>query len=89
MQKDSKLFDDMAKMASGAAGSLLEMKREMDSMVAMQLEKLLQKMNLATKEEYETIHGMLSKFRSEQETMIKRLDRLEEQLNSLIKKKSE
>ncbi len=77
MQKDNKIFDDFAKMATGAAGGLLDMKRELESMVAMQLEKLLQKMNLVTKEEFDTLQAMLAKARSEQDELRKRLDALE------------
>lgn len=77
MQKDNKFFDDMAKAASGAAGSLLGMKREIDELVSAQLEKLLKKMNLATKEELDTALSMLTKIREEQENMKKRLDVLE------------
>jgi BMFP domain-containing protein YqiC len=77
MQKDSKLFDDIAKIASGAAGSVLEMKREMEQMVSLQLEKLLQKMDLATKEEYATLQAMLLKLRSENEDLKQRVKALE------------
>ena len=86
MQKDSKILDDIAKMATGAAGNLLEMKREMEAAMSHRVENLLQKMQLATKEEFETLHGMISKCRSEQETLLKRLDKLEEKINSLINK---
>jgi len=77
MQKNNKFFDDMAKVATGAAGGLLDMKREMESMVGNQLEKLLQKMNLVTKEEFDTVQAMLAKARAEQEEIKKRLDALE------------
>ena len=77
MQKDNKFFEDIAKMASGAAGGFMEMKREIEGMVATQLEKLLQKMNLVTKEEFDTVAGMLAKARAEQEEIKKRLDALE------------
>jgi BMFP domain-containing protein YqiC len=78
MQKDSKIFDDMARLASGAAGGFLEMKRELESMVGAQLEKLLQRMSLVTKEEFDTVQGMLTKSRMEQEELKKRLEALEE-----------
>jgi BMFP domain-containing protein YqiC len=77
MQKDNKFFDDLARMASGAAGGLLEMKREIDGMVASQLEKLLQRMNLVTREEFDTVQEMLVKSRLEQEELKKRLEALE------------
>lgn len=77
MQKDNKIFEDIAKVASGAAGTIMDMKRDMEDMVSHQLEKLLQKMNLATKEEFETLKEMLAKSRLEQEELKKRLDVLE------------
>jgi len=78
MPKDNKFFDDMAKLASGAAGSLLGVKQEIEAMVALQVEKLLQKTQLTTKEELDTAMAMLTKLREEQEKMKKRLDKLEQ-----------
>jgi BMFP domain-containing protein YqiC len=80
MQKDNKFFEDIARVASGAAGGFMEMKREMESMVSAQLEKLLQKMNLVTKEEFDTVQAMLAKARAEQDEMKKRLDALEKRI---------
>lgn len=77
MQKDNKFFEDVAKLASGAAGSFMEMKREMETMVSHQVEKLLQRMNLVTREEFDTVQGMLAKAREEQEALKARLDALE------------
>lgn len=80
MQKDNKFFEDMAKIASGAAGSFVEMGREMEGMMRGQMEKLLQTMNLVTREEFDTVKGMLAKSREEQEELKKRLAELENRL---------
>lgn len=85
MMKDNKFFDDMAKMASGAAGSFMEMKREMEGMINVQIEKLLQNMNLPTKEEVQTLHAMLAKSREEQELLKSRLDAVEKGLKNAAK----
>lgn len=77
MQKDNKFFEDAARLASGAAGGFMEMKREIEAMIGNQMEKLLLKMNLITREEFETVREMLVKLRIEQEEMKKRLDALE------------
>lgn len=77
MQKDNRFFEDLAKAASSAAGGFLSMKREIEDMVSAQLEKLLQKMNLATKEELDTALAMLTKIREEQEKLKTRLETLE------------
>jgi BMFP domain-containing protein YqiC len=82
MQKDSKILDDFAKMASGAAGGFLEMKREMEAMVSRQMEKILQRMQLVTKEEFDTVQGMLIKARTEQEELKKRVEALEKKLET-------
>jgi BMFP domain-containing protein YqiC len=78
MQKDNKFFDDLAKAASGAAGSLMGMKREIEDLVAAQMEKFLGKMNLSTKEEVDTALAMMTKIREEQENIKNRLKALEE-----------
>ena len=78
MQKDSKFFDDIAKMASGAAGGLLDMTREMESIIATKVEAMMQRMNFVTKEEFDTVQGMLAKSREEQEALKKRISDLEQ-----------
>ena len=77
MQKDNKFFDDIAKTASSAMGGLMGMKREIEEMVSAQLEKLLRKMNLSTKEELDTALAMLTKIREDQENLKKRVADLE------------
>ena len=76
-------------MVHGAMGSAMDVKREIETMVGIQLEKLLQKMDLVTKEEFDTTQAMLTKSRIEQEQLKKRLATLEGQINALsIGKKS-
>lgn len=77
MQKDSSFFDDIAKMATGAAGGLLEMKRELEQMIGYQLEKLLQKSNFASREEFDTLMDALAKIQEQQQEISARLDALE------------
>lgn len=81
MQKDSKILDDLARMATGAAGSLLDAKRELEGYVSAQLERVLAKMQLVTREEYETTQAMLAKAREDQEELKERLRRIEQKLN--------
>lgn len=81
MQKDHKLFDDLARLATGATGSLLEIKREIESMVSSQLEKLLSKMQLVTREELEIAKEMAENARQEQEALKRRVEELEKLLS--------
>ncbi len=77
MQKDNRFFDDLAKLGTAAAGSVLEMKREIEQAVSAQVEKCASKMNYATSEEVETMRQMQVKIREEQENLSKRLEKLE------------
>ena len=83
MQNNNKFLNDLSRMASGAASGLMDIKREIEIMVETQMEKLLQKMSLVTKEEFDAAQAMLTKSRLEQEKLKKRLDDLEGRINAL------
>lgn len=83
MIDSNKIFGDLSKMASGAMGGLMDVKHEIEGMVGAQLEKLLQKMDLVTKEEFNVTKEMLTKSRLEQEELKRRLELLEKWMNSL------
>jgi BMFP domain-containing protein YqiC len=80
MMKDNKFFDDMAKMASGAAGSLLEMRREMEALIASKIERMLAGHHFVTREEFDAVKEMAAKARAEQEVLSKKLADLEKKL---------
>lgn len=82
MQKDSKLFDDFAKLASGAAGTVMDMKREVEAIVLDKMEKLLGRMQLVRREEFEVVRLMAEQARVKQEELEKKLAYLEKLLES-------
>jgi BMFP domain-containing protein YqiC len=82
MQKDSKLFDDFAKLASGAAGTVLDMKREIEAMVMDKVEKILRRMHLVRREEFEVVRLMAEQARVKQEQLEEKLAHLEKVLES-------
>lgn len=69
MQKDSKLFEDMARMASGAAGAFMDMRREMEAMIADKLERVIGREKFVTREEFEVVKAMATKAREENERL--------------------
>ena len=79
MQKDNKLFDDMARVMSGAAGSFFDMKREMEQAFAAQAEKWLAKMNVVTREEFDVVRELATKAAEENADLKARLDALEKE----------
>ncbi len=76
MQKDSKLFDDMARMATNATGALFDMKREIEASVASQVEKFMEKAGTVSREEFEAVRTMATKAREENEALRAEIEKL-------------
>jgi BMFP domain-containing protein YqiC len=76
MNKDNPFFDDLSKLASGAAGSFLEMTREMEKLVRTQVSSVLERSNLVTREEFEVVRAMAEKARAENEALREELESL-------------
>lgn len=85
MTKDNKLFDDLARMMSGATGAVFDLKREIEAAVATQMEKFLAKMNLVTRDEFDTVREMARHARAENEALAERLALLEEKAGLVTK----
>jgi len=83
MQSQNRFFDDLAKVAAGAMGTLSGMKSEVESRVREQLERVLAGMDLVSRDEFEAVKAMAAKARSEQEDLERRVDELESRLAAL------
>jgi BMFP domain-containing protein YqiC len=77
MQSQNRFFDDLARVAAGAMGTLSGVKSEVESRLREQLERVLAGMDLVTRDEFEAVKAMAAKARSEQEDLAKRLEELE------------
>ena len=80
MQSDNRILDDMAKVATGALGSLTGLRGEIEAKVQQQLERLLSKMNLVSREEFETMKSVAQAAREEQIKLERRLQEIEARL---------
>ena len=80
MQTDNRLLDDMAKAASGALGSLAGLRHEIEMRVQQQLERLLGRMNLVSREEFETMKSVAQAAREQQIKLERRLQEIEARL---------
>ena len=69
MQKDSKLFEDLARLTSGAAGALMDIRRELEAVVADMVERLIARDRFVTREEFEVVKAMAEKARAENEIL--------------------
>ena len=77
MQTRNRLLDDIAKMANSAAGLASGMREEIEALVNSRVEKILDRLNLVSREEFDVVKAMLSKSRTEQEKIEERLRKLE------------
>jgi BMFP domain-containing protein YqiC len=76
------LLDDLARVATGALGAFTGMRDEVETRLREQFERVLGRMNLVTREEYDAVKAMAAKARSAQEALEKRVAALEEKLGS-------
>jgi len=83
MQSQNRFFDDLARMAAGAAGALTGVRGEIETRFRDQLERVLAGMDLVSREEFEAARAMVAKAREEQEILLRRIDALETRLTAL------
>ena len=87
MQTQNRLLDDLARVATGALGVAAGMRAELEARLRDQFERVLGRMDLVTREEFDAVKAMAAKARAEQEDLAVRLAALEAQLNKASKPK--
>jgi BMFP domain-containing protein YqiC len=80
-QTDNRLFDELAKVMTNAAGAADGLRREAESVVRAQGERMLRGMDLVQREEFEAVKAMAEKARMENEKLAARLAVLEAKLS--------
>jgi|GEM_PF-128574 len=80
MQTKGRIFDDLARVANGAAGTLSGVRHEIEGMVKQRLERVLADMDLVGRDEFEAVKEVAAKARLEQEALEKRVVALEKAL---------
>jgi BMFP domain-containing protein YqiC len=83
MQTQNRLLDDLARVASGALGIATGMRSEAEARLREQFERIIQQMDLVTREDHEVALAMAQKAREEQEAMAERMAALEKRLEQL------
>ena len=83
MQTTSRLFDDLAKVASGAVNTFGAMKEEVETRVKERVERLLAEMDLPTADEVSAVRAMAQKARDEQDGLMERIAALEARVAKL------
>jgi BMFP domain-containing protein YqiC len=79
-QTTNRLFDDIARLMTDAAGAADGVRREVETMVKGQIERLLHDMDVARREEVEVLRDMVVAAREENERLALRVKTLESRL---------
>jgi BMFP domain-containing protein YqiC len=80
MQTQNRFLDDFARVATGAMGAVTGMRGEVESRLRDQFERILGRMNLVRREEFDAVQAMAAKARAAQEVLEKRLAAVEAKL---------
>lgn len=76
----TRFFDELAKLMTNAAGAAQGVRREVDTLVQAQMERLLNNMDLVKREEFEAVKAMAQKAREENDALAARIAALEAKL---------
>jgi len=82
MQTNSRLFDDFAKLASGALGTAQGVKTELDNLVQQRLERLMANMDLVPRDEFDAIKAMVLGLTDTVDAQSEKIAALEKQLKT-------
>ena len=69
MQSQNRLFDDLARVASGAAGALTGVRREIEELFRQRLERYLAEADIVTRDEFDAIKAVAVRAREAQEAL--------------------
>jgi len=80
MQTDNRLLDDLVRVASGAFSALTGVRDEVEARLREQFEKILSRLDLVTREEFDAVQAIAVRARTEQEKLEARVAALESRL---------
>ncbi|MBK8771375.1 MAG: accessory factor UbiK family protein [Rhizobiales bacterium] len=77
---NSKFFDELAKLMGNAASAAQGVRKEVDTLVQSQVERVLNNLNVVKREEFEVVKEMAEKARTENDSLAQRIAALESRL---------
>jgi hypothetical protein len=77
VQTSNRMFDEMARLMNDAAGVAKGVRREVDTVVRHQAERILADLDLVKREEFEAVKDMARLAREENEALKARIETLE------------
>jgi BMFP domain-containing protein YqiC len=82
-QTSNRFLDEMSKLLTDAAGAAQGMRREVETLMRAQGERILREMDVVQREEFEAVKEMAAKAREENERLNARIVELEAALAAL------
>ncbi|MEO1192508.1 MAG: accessory factor UbiK family protein [Pseudomonadota bacterium] len=83
MQSDNRLLDDLARVLSGAMGATAGIRADMEARLRDPLERVIERLDLVTREEFEVVREMAELAREQQEVLQARIEDLEAEVAAL------
>ena len=80
VQANNRFLDDIARLMTDAAGAAQGVKREVETIVKSQGERVLNGMDVVRREDFEIVKAMVEKARAENERLEQRIAALEAKL---------
>jgi BMFP domain-containing protein YqiC len=81
-QTSGRLFDELSRLVTDAAGLAEGARREVETLVRSQLERLMSGMDIVSREEFEAAKEMAAKARAENDALAARVTALEAKLGA-------
>jgi BMFP domain-containing protein YqiC len=82
-QTSNRMFDELAKLMTDAAGAAQGLRREAEAVFRSQGERWLREMDVVQREEFEAVQAMAAKAREENERLAERIAALEAEVARL------
>jgi len=83
-QTSNKLFDELAKMMTDAAGAAQGARQEVESMIRSQGERVMREMDVVSREEFDAVKTMAVKAREQGQALEVRINELEAKIEKLV-----
>ncbi len=83
MQNSNRFIDELAKMATNAAGAARGLQQEVEAIMRGQAERLLGQMDLVQRDAFEAVKAMAAKAREENAALTARVEKLEAEIARL------
>lgn len=80
MSSENRFFDDFSRLATGAAGAMAGLGREVETLMRQQFERFIAGADLVRRDEFDAVKAMAERARSESEQLAARVADLESRL---------